>query len=213
MSELSNTVSKAFENACNEIVKAIEKQLPQKTAAIKSEINFDYTVLVKKVFESVFDNYYGENYDKESLMDSLTFINTTKKIQPDLIYDKNKFKFLKPIEKEKRAFNKNAVRESTIKQFGDTDIAFDIATSLFDEATFVEEYSNMSSLDQWEEVQEMVFDFWNMTRANNNRNNLSLSPLEETYKIAYQRSQQEYEKRFNTLIKPRILKKYGIKLG
>jgi len=39
------------------------------------------------------------------------------------------------------------VRESTIKQFGDTDIAFDIATSLFDEATFVEEYSNMSSLD------------------------------------------------------------------
>jgi len=80
MSELSNTVSKAFENACNEIVKAIEKQLPQKTAAIKSEINFDYTVLVKKVFESVFDNYYGENYDKESLMDSLTFINTTKKI-------------------------------------------------------------------------------------------------------------------------------------
>ena len=71
----------------------------------------------------------------------------------------------------------------------------------------------MSSLDQWEEVQEMVFDFWNMTRANNNRNNLSLSPLEETYKIAYQRSQQEYEKRFNTLIKPRILKKYGIKLG
>ena len=213
MSELSNTVSKAFENACNEIVKAIEKQLPQKTAAIKSEINFDYTVLVKKVFESVFDNYYGENYDKESLLDSLTFINTTKKIQPDLIYDKNKFKFLKPIEKEKRAFNKNAVRESTIKQFGDTDIAFDIATSLFDEATFVEEYSNMSSLDQWEEVQEMVFDFWNMTRANNNRNNLSLSPLEETYKIAYQRSQQEYEKRFNTLIKPRILKKYGIKLG
>ena len=57
-------------------------------------------------------------------------------------------------------------------------------------------------------MQELTFDFWNMTRANNNRNNLSLSPIEETYKIAYTRSQREFEKRFNAVVKPKVLKKY-----
>ena len=169
--------------------------------------------LVKNVFESVFDNYYGDNYDKDSLMDSLFFVPSTKNLWPDLTYNKNKLKFLKPIEKEKKAFNKNAVRESTIKQFGDTDLVFDMATTLFNEAEFEEDFAGFDSLSQWDEVQELTFDFWNMTRANNNRNNLSLSPIEETYKIAYTRSQREFEKRFNKQIKPKMLQKYGIKLG
>lgn len=213
MSDLSNTVSKAFEDACKEIVKKIEKQMPQRMATIKNEVSFEYMSLVKNVFESVFDNYYGNNYDKDSLMDSLFFVPSTKNLWPDLTYNKNKLKFLKPIEKEKKAFNKNAVRESTIKQFGDTDLVFDMATTLFNEAEFEEDFAGFDSLSQWDEVQELTFDFWNMTRANNNRNNLSLSPIEETYKIAYTRSQREFEKRFNTVVKPKVLKKYGIKLN
>ena len=213
MENLSNTVSKALEDVCKEIVKKIEKQMPQRMATIKNEVSFEYISLVKNVFESVFDNYYGDNYDKDSLMDSLFFIPSTKNLWPDLIYNKNKLKFLKTIEKEKKAFNKNAVRESTIKQFGDTDLVFDMATTLFNEAEFEEDFAGFDSPSQWDEVQELAFDFWNMTRANNNRNNLSLSPIEETYKIAYTRSQREFEKSFYKQIRPKMLQKYGIKLG
>ena len=50
------------------------------------------------------------------------------------------------IEKEKKAFNKNAIRESTIKQFGDTDLVFDMATTLFNEAEFEEDFAGSDSL-------------------------------------------------------------------
>lgn len=213
MGSLSSTVSRAFEDACKEIVKEIEKQMPQKMTTIRNEISYEYMSLAKDVFETVFDNYYGGNYDRESLMNSLAFSNSSFHIWPDLTYKKNLLQFLPQIEKEKKAFNQNATRESTIKQFGDTNIVYDIATTLFNEAEFEEDYSSMSTTDQWDEVQELSFDFWNLSKANNNRNNLAMSPIEETYKIAYVRCNNEFEKRFYGVIKPKILKKYGIKLG
>ena len=43
-------------------------------------------------------------------------------------------------------------------------------------------------------------------------NPLALSPLDEVYKIALQRGQQEFLKQYNSSIKQKIEKKYGISL-
>ena len=100
----TNVVSKAFEAEAQKIVNEIKKTMPQRMMAIKSEIANDYRQIVKSVFKSVFDNYYGEDYDYDSLMSSLTFYSGSK-LYPEFMYDIDHFRFLNKLEKSKRKFN------------------------------------------------------------------------------------------------------------
>ena len=210
----TNVVSKAFETEAQKIVNEIKKTMPQRMMAIKSEIANDYRQIVKSVFKSVFDNYYGEDYDYDSLMSSLTFYSGSK-LYPEFMYDINHFRFLNKLEKSKRKFNQNSSSQSSIKEFRDPSmVTLEYASNFFDE---LDDYSESGFIiddqAQWEEAQEFALDFWNFTPQNNNKRLYALSPVEEVYRIAKERAVQEFQKQYTSQIKPRILKKYGIKLG
>lgn len=210
----TNVVSKAFEAEAQKIVNEIKKTMPQRMMAIKSEIANDYRQIVKSVFKSVFDNYYGEDYDYDSLMSSLTFYSGSK-LYPEFMYDIDHFRFLNKLEKSKRKFNQNSSSQSSIKEFRDPSmVTLEYASNFFNE---LDDYSESGFIiddqAQWEEAQEFALDFWNFTPQNNNKRLYALSPVEEVYRIAKERAVQEFQKQYTSQIKPRILKKYGIKLG
>lgn len=59
---------------------------------IKTEIYGSFTSIVKKTFVTVFNEYYGINYNIESLLNSISF-NSGNGLIPDFSYDENKFVF------------------------------------------------------------------------------------------------------------------------
>lgn len=210
----TNIVSKAFEDEVQKITIEIKKTMPQRMLIIKNEIANDFRRIVRSVFKSVFDNYYGEDYDYESLMNSLTFYSGSK-LYPEFMYNVDHFRFLNKLERSKRKFNQNSSSQSSIKEFRDPSmVTLEYASNFFDD---LESYSDqgtmLDELDQWDEAQEFALDFWNFTPQNNNKRLYALSPVEEVYRIAKERAVQEFQKQYTSQIKPRILKKYGIKLG
>lgn len=125
----SNAVSKILEEEQKKIVKEIQKSLPQKMQTIKNEVSTEYIKTARSVFKSVFDNYYNEDYDRDSLMESLFFFSGNK-LYPELTYDTKKFRFLSKLEKNNRKFNQN----SSSREPRDPEIiALDYANIFFNE--------------------------------------------------------------------------------
>lgn len=204
---LSKVFSKALNDQLEKMKQDIQKQMPQKMATIKNEMYGYYRNIIESVFKNVFDEYYGEYYDEESLVSSLTFING-KNIYPDVIYSINKFKFLNRMQRLQLDVGHDVARESTIDDFVDPDFQ-DSTTGLFEEQYFADDADAI----YWEDIEVDPLQFWNLNKQNNNFNTLALSPIDEVYKIALQRRRQEFQRQYNSSIKSKIYKKYGIKLG
>lgn len=204
---LSKVFSKALNDQLEKIKQDIQKQMPQKMATIKNEMYGYYRNIIESVFKNVFDEYYGEYYDEESLVSSLTFING-KNIYPDVIYSINKFKFLNRMQRLQLDAGHDVARESTLDDFVDPDFQ-DSTTGLFEEQYFADDADAI----YWKDIEVDPLQFWNLNKQNNNLNTLALSPIDEVYKIALQRRQQEFQRQYNSSIKSKIYKKYGIKLG
>ena len=204
---LSKVFSKALNDQLEKMKQDIQKQMPQKMATIKNEMYGYYRNIIESVFKNVFDEYYGEYYDEESLVSSLTFING-KNIYPDVVYSTNKFKFLNRMQRLQLDAGHDVARESTIDDFVDPDFQ-DSTTGLFEEQYFADDADAI----YWEDIEVDPLQFWNLNKQNNNFNTLALSPIDKVYKIALQRRQQEFQRQYNSSIKSKIYKKYGIKLG
>ena len=204
---LSKVFSKALNDQLEKMKQDIQKQMPQKMATIKNEMYGYYRNIIESTFKNVFDEYYGEYYDEESLVSSLTFING-KNIYPDVVYSTNKFKFLNRMQRLQLDAGHDVARESTIDDFVDPDFQ-DSTTGLFEEQYFADDADAI----YWEDIEVDPLQFWNLNKQNNNFNTLALSPIDEVYKIALQRRQQEFQRQYNSSIKSKIYKKYGIKLG
>lgn len=205
---LSNVFSKALDDQMEKIKQDIQKQMPQKMATIRNEIYGYYRNIIESVFKNVFDEYYGEYYDEESLFASLTFING-KHIYPDVVYSKNKFKFLDRMQRLQQDMGHSVSRESTLDDYIDPDFQ-DSTTGLFEEQYFADDADAI----YWEDIQVDPLQFWNLDLSkNNNINTLALSPIDKVYKIALRRRQQEFQRQYDSSIKSKIYKKYGIKLG
>ena len=204
---LSKVFSKALNDQLEKMKQDIQKQMPQKMATIKNEMYGYYRNIIESTFKNVFDEYYGEYYDEESLVSSLTFING-KNIYPDVVYSTNKFKFLNRMQRLQLDAGHDVARESTIDDFVDPDFQ-DSTTGLFEEQYFADDADAI----YWEDIEVDPLQFWNLNKQNNNFNTLALSPIDKVYKIALQRRQQEFQRQYNSSIKSKIYKKYGIKLG
>lgn len=210
---ISNAVLSAIKQEMKHLEDEIKKSMPNKMMAVRGEVTQEYIIIVKSVFKSVFDNYYKEDYDYDSLMDSLYFFSRAH-LWPDLIYSTKKFRFLNSLEKRQAKFNQNRIATSSIKDFrGADEVTLEFANNMFEEYGDSGEFTSNNEGELWDQVQEVAIDFWNFTPINNNKRMYALSPVEEVYRIAYERSMQEFERQYISQIKPRILKKYGIKLG
>ncbi len=188
-------------------VQEIKKTIPQRVSAIKNEVYGYYRNIQESVFKKVFDEYYGKYYDEQSLISSLIFTSNSINIYPDITYDSSKFRFLNSMERGQLDRGHNPSRISTLDDFIDPDFEYSYVGP-FEEQQFADDADAI----YWEEMEIDPIDDWNLNKQNNNMNPLALSPLDEVYKIALQRGQQEFLKQYNSSIKQKIEKKYGISL-
>lgn len=215
------------------MVKNIEKQIPAKMQLIKTEIYGSFTSIVKKTFVTVFNEYYGINYNIESLLNSISF-NSGNGLIPDFSYDENKFVFnqelLDPdINDRYNKFNKNAGLTDEFVRFNDPRMGRNTAryrdkkiSETMDEEyrmakQTVEDYDNGNadiSVDELNESLDFI-DYLDNTRgkmANTMTRDEGYAGLKKVYQIARQRALEEWQYEFNVQLKPRFIQKYGINL-
>lgn len=230
MDELSNAILSSVNKAIDEVIKELEKEI-KKSHAIQDknkkqnnaiqlkkeiiqqrvEIFNSYTSIVKTVFKSVFDNYYGVLYDEESLFSSLKFSQLNNGT-PYITYDISKFKFTRYKNiREKETFNFNSVSQNTVKYFSEEDWYDTGLMENFFQDTEESEYVVNNIVDEDQQEQDMAnlsIDFSNFSKANQNISPNIFPIVEDVYKIAKERANQEFNKQYISLIKPQLLKKY-----
>ena len=211
----SETVTKTFyyklekelNTEINRIIESIKKQIPQKMQAIKSEILGSYQMIATTTVQKVFIETYGENYDVESLNSSLT-LGLGNNLRPIFLYDQNKFMFNTTLKKNEREFNQNARQYASFRNTLDEP---EFYTQEEEDAYYADSNPFDEALD---DITEENMKDYNVFSPHNKINQQGgYASLSETYQKARIEALNEFEKEYNTHIKPRILKKYGIKMG
>ena len=211
----SETVTKTFyyklekelNTEINRIIESIKKQIPQKMQAIKSEILGSYQMIATTTVQKVFIETYGENYDVESLNSSLT-LGLGNNLRPIFLYDQNKFMFNTTLKKNEREFNQNARQYASFRNTLDEP---EFYTQEEEDAYYADSNPFDEALDN---ITEENMKDYNVFSPHNKINQQGgYASLSETYQKARIEALNEFEKEYNTHIKPRILKKYGIKMG
>lgn len=211
----SETVTKTFyyklekelNTEINRIIESIKKQIPQKMQAIKSEILGSYQMIATTTVQKVFIETYGENYDVESLNSSLT-LGLGNNLRPIFLYDQNKFMFNTTLKKNEREFNQNARQYASFRNTLDEP---EFYTQEEEDAYYADSNPFDEALNDITE--ENVKDYNVFSPHNKMNQQGGYASLSETYQKAKIEVLNEFEKEYNTHIKPRILKKYGIKMG
>ena len=211
----SETVTKTFyyklekelNTEINRIIESIKKQIPQKMQAIKSEILGSYQMIATTTVQKVFIETYGENYDVESLNSSLT-LGLGNNLRPIFLYDQDKFMFNTTLKKNEREFNQNARQYASFRNTLDEP---EFYTQEEEDAYCADSNPFDEALD---DITEENIKDYNVFSPHNKMNQQGgYASLSETYQKAKIEALNEFEKEYNTHIKPRILKKYGIKMG
>lgn len=211
----SETVTKTFyyklekelNTEINRIIESIKKQIPQKMQAIKSEILGSYQMIATTTVQKVFIETYGENYDVESLNSSLT-LGLGNNLRPIFLYDQDKFMFNTTLKKNEREFNQNARQYASFRNTLDEP---EFYTQEEEDAYYADSNPFDEALD---DITEENIKDYNVFSPHNKMNQQGgYASLSETYQKAKIEALNEFEKEYNTHIKPRILKKYGIKMG
>ena len=211
----SETVTKTFyyklekelNTEINRIIESIKKQIPQKMQAIKSEILGSYQMIATTTVQKVFIETYGENYDVESLNSSLT-LGLGNNLRPIFLYDQDKFMFNTTLKKNEREFNQNARQYASFRNTLDEP---EFYTQEEEDAYYADSNPFDEALDDITEENMKDYDVFSPHNKMNQQG--GYASLSETYQKARIEALNEFEKEYNTHIKPRILKKYGIKMG
>lgn len=200
-------LERAMNAEINKIVAEIKRQIPQKTQAVKSEILGSYQVIAITAVQRVFMETYGENYDVASLNASLT-LGIGNDLRPIFSYNKDIFKFDTTLKNNERAFNQNARQYASFRNTLEDPEFYTI-----EEETAYEEDSNPFD-EALNDITEVNTRDYNIFSPHNKQNQQGgYASLSETFEKAKNVALDEFEKEYITHIKPRILKKYGIKLG
>lgn len=215
---LSQGIQKALDKELEDFIKQIKNKLPSKLQAIKSEINSTFTMIVKNTYLNVFQGYYGNNFDENSLMESLVFMYGSNSMKPEFSYNENVFRFREDILSGGR-FNANA-NDQEFKRFNDPVFGKRDKDNLLKQDIYDSIYAGIEEAQQQGDTQG-VNDYLNQleyidsskfNKTNNMQRPEEFVELSQVYKIARDKSIEEFNAEYNSRLKPRILKKYGIKL-
>lgn len=214
---LEQQFKKILDIEVEKLTAQIKKQIPIKMKAIKSDIYGAYRTIILNSMQEVFTKAYGNNYDANSLVDSIDFV-TGNDIRPDFFWHREKFSFTPEINKD-RDFNQNAKDYASFGKIQDPDF---FTGSVLDKNYFgwdVEDFNDESNGENDnEDAQEEAF-YEEITSL------ISFKPihtvgihggyasLDEVYQRARTKALDNFNREYVSQIKPRILKKYGIKLG
>ena len=214
---LSQAIQKSLDKELDEFIKQIKAKIPSKVQAIKSEIYSAYTTIVKNTYLNTFQGYYGNNFDINSLMDSLTFMSG-KNITPDFSYNEKVFKFSDSVF-DGTKFNQNADSNEYMR-FSDPTFGRTKKQSILRQDAYEEIQAGYYEAQQQGDTQAMneyldqleYIDSSKFMRENNMQRPEGFVELSRVYKIARDKSLEEFNKEYNGQLKSRIAKKYGIKL-
>lgn len=202
---MQKQIRSAIDKEVDKIVSQIKKELPYKLTQIKQEIFGSFQVVISTEVQKVFLETYGPNYDVNSLNNSLTYF-IGNDLRPDFSYDKNQFVFNSTMKKNERKFNQNARQQTKFSEFMNTPDFESVEQEdlYWDDNPFDSAFNSIyNSIDD-----EVVFSPHNkMTRQG------GFSSLVQTYEKARTAGLQAFENYYTTILKPRILKKYGIKIN
>ena len=200
-------LQRAMDIEIDRIVREIKRQIPQKMQAVKSEILGSYQIIATTAVQRVFVETYGQNYDMASLNNSLT-LGIGDDLRPIFLYNKDLFKFDTTLKRNERAFNQNAKQYASFRNTLEDPEFYTI-----EEEVAYEEDSNPFD-EAFDNITEDNTKDYNIFSPHNKQNQQGgYASLTETFEKARNIALNEFEKEYITHIKPRILKKYGIKLG
>ena len=206
-SALQKQIDKKIEAEIEKIKKEIQKQVPVKMQSIKNEILGSFQTIALTQVQKVFIETYGDNYDVESLNASLT-LGLGNNLRPIFLYDQNKFMFNTTLKKNEREFNQNARQYASFRNTLDEP---EFYTQEEEDAYYADSNPFDEALD---DITEENMKDYNVFSPHNKMNQQGgYASLSETYQKARIEALNEFEKEYNTHIKLRILKKYGIKMG
>lgn len=203
--QIERIIQKKVNDEVKKIVDKIKSELPIKLQALRHEIYGNFQIIASTEVLKVFLETYGSNFDVGSLQNSLIF-SITNDLRPMLSYNKAVFQFNSSFKNNIRKFNQNARRDTNFKNNMDN-YEFD---TIEEEDTFYED-------NAWDEA-------WNDLDSNLISDNEVFNPhnkmlqqggytnLDETYQKAINNALQAFYNRYNSYIKPMLVKKYGIKL-
>ena len=209
------SISKALDQEFDKVLKELQAKIPSKIQAIKSEVYGSYVTVIQKVFIGVFDSYYGNNYDQQSLLDSLHFV-TGKDIRPDFSYDVRQFKFMDML--NLGVFNQNAsnteFRRFQDPAFGRQSLNIGNRDSIIQDLwTEIDEYQAQGDTQAVNELLDYLdYVQYSGSSANSMERPENFVELSKVYEIARDKALEEFNKEFVSQLKPRIFKKYGIKV-
>ena len=203
--QIEEVVQKKVNNEVKKIVDKVKAQLPTKLAVIKKEIFANFQMIGSTEILKVFLETYGSNFDVGSLQSSL-FFSITNDLRPMLSYNKAVFQFNSSLKKNIRSFNKNARKDTNFSEtMGQEE--FD---TIEDEDMF---YEDNAWDEAWNEVESNIFNDDEVFSPHNKMlQQGGYSNLDETYQKAINSALKAFYDRYNSYIKPMLIKKYGIKL-
>lgn len=144
-------------------------------------------------------------------MSSITY-KQGKMLYPTFSYDQNKFIFtseIRNINKGKNYFNQNARQNSSINRNKTPDTyRIGLLDSIWQDIEEIQDTGEEIDTDDYlDELSDYGFQ-----PTNNFRDFVEVLGLSNVYKIADEKAREDFSKQYEKLIKPKILKQYGIKI-
>lgn len=198
-------LEKTLNEEIDKIAKEIAVKHASKMTSIKSELYGLFRSIIISSYKKRFNELYGNDYDEQSLENSLIF-TSGKSLLPDFTYNAKTFKFNKSINNNLRKFNLNSQSISTISEIRD----IRLNPKNFD---LIEEFLDDNSENEDEEDEVLEYIATNFVPTSKRGIQDSIMNVEDAYRDAKQYAIEEFNKQYTSVIKPRILRKYGIKLG
>ena len=207
--------------------KNVEVQAKSKTVAnlpsIKNDIFGKFVSIVNSTFIEVFDQYYGNNYDVNALISSIQYYQGND-LRPDFSYDERKFLFTQSVLNGLDNNNLNAKSQASFKGQRPPEeyITGYIENFWQDDPKYWED--NGKDEDEQEEnlVQEALDDLHKQDKipasslqfvpVNTMKRLTGAVSVAEVYKMARYKAFARFNTEFTTQIKPKIQKKYRLKL-
>ena len=207
--------------------KNVEVQAKSKTVAnlpsIKNDIFGKFVSIVNSTFIEVFDQYYGNNYDVNALISSIQYYQGND-LRPDFSYDERKFLFTQSVLDGLDNNNLNAKSQASFKGQRPPEeyITGYIENFWQDDPKYWED--NEKDEDEQEEnlVQDALDDLHKQDKipasslqfvpVNTMKRITGAVSVAEVYKMARYKAFARFNTEFTTQIKPKIQKKYRLKL-
>ena len=219
---IKNKIEKEFKTVEVEAKKKSVVNLPQ----IKTEILGQFVAIVNSTFIEVFDQYYGNNYDVNALISSIQYFQGNN-FRPDFSYDERKFLFTRGILDRINETDKNNLNSKSQANFYGYRDPEEYVTGYIenfwqDDPKYWEDNEKDEDAQEYSLIQDALDDLKKQDKIpasslqfvpiNTMKRITGAASVAEVYKMARYKALTRFNTEFTTQIKPKIQKKYRLKL-